>query len=553
MASTQQHRCVFVGNIPYDATEEQLIQICEEVGPVVSFRLVVDRETGKPKGYGFCEYKDEETALSARRNLQGYEINGRQLRVDFAENDKGADRNRDQGRGVPGTSVNDPQRKQPTGQANAGDQNAQQAIGASSAMAAASLMAGALGVPQNCGNVSQTNLHNQPVLGQDPLTLHLAKMSRRQLTKVISDMKLLSNQNKKIARQLLLLCPELLKALFQAQIILGMVTPQMLQMPNIRQASITNLGSVTQGGQVGQPRTSTSFTGLPPLAPVSSSLVQNPILPSVHLPVHSIPHAPVVTQTVAARQSNPSIQLLEQTCAGPQIGTANSSVQTSQPPFLQHANSSVQTSQPPFLQHSVPMGSEFPGRGTQLPVSKVDPSSSLSSQQPLSDPGFQVNALILLQPENAIVQIDRSAYPGNVDTRPEIGMSSRVGEGNFAHKVQSNFNIPHFPSYRNDHISPPAKVAKLVDGTGIPYSMAKATFPTVTSVGQSVVVGSTVLNQSNNGKQPENLDKQLRQVEIRPDIESALLQQVLNLTPEQLRSLAPEQQQQVIQLQQMLR
>lgn len=58
-------------------------------------RLVIDKETGKPKGYGFCEYKDEETALSARRNLQGYEINGRQLRVDFAENGRNADRNRE--------------------------------------------------------------------------------------------------------------------------------------------------------------------------------------------------------------------------------------------------------------------------------------------------------------------------------------------------------------------------------------------------------------------------------------------------------------------------
>ena len=51
---------------------------------------MTDRETGKAKGFGFCEYKDEETAQSARRNLQGHDINGRQLRVDFAENEKGS-------------------------------------------------------------------------------------------------------------------------------------------------------------------------------------------------------------------------------------------------------------------------------------------------------------------------------------------------------------------------------------------------------------------------------------------------------------------------------
>ena len=54
----------------------------------VTFKLVYDRETGKPKGYGFCEYKDQETALSAMRNLNGVEIAGRTLRVDNACTEK---------------------------------------------------------------------------------------------------------------------------------------------------------------------------------------------------------------------------------------------------------------------------------------------------------------------------------------------------------------------------------------------------------------------------------------------------------------------------------
>ncbi|KAG8192758.1 hypothetical protein JTE90_009778 [Oedothorax gibbosus] len=87
-AAERSMRSVFVGNIPYEATEEQLKDIFAEVGPVVSFRLVYDRETGKPKGYGFCEYKDQEMALSAMRNLNGYELNGRALRVDNAASEK---------------------------------------------------------------------------------------------------------------------------------------------------------------------------------------------------------------------------------------------------------------------------------------------------------------------------------------------------------------------------------------------------------------------------------------------------------------------------------
>jgi cleavage stimulation factor subunit 2 len=65
-----------------------LISFYRNLKTIVSCRLVYDRETGKPKGYGFCEYKDQETALSAMRNLNGYEIGGRTLRVDNACTEK---------------------------------------------------------------------------------------------------------------------------------------------------------------------------------------------------------------------------------------------------------------------------------------------------------------------------------------------------------------------------------------------------------------------------------------------------------------------------------
>merc|ERR1712071_132978 len=68
---------VFVGNIPYGVTEDQLKDIFGEAGSVVSFRIVHDRETGRSKGFGFCEYQDPSSAAAAMRDLNGYEINGR--------------------------------------------------------------------------------------------------------------------------------------------------------------------------------------------------------------------------------------------------------------------------------------------------------------------------------------------------------------------------------------------------------------------------------------------------------------------------------------------
>ncbi len=52
----KQARSVFVGNIPHGTTEDQMREIFSVIGPVLSFRIVFDRETGNPKGYGFAEY-----------------------------------------------------------------------------------------------------------------------------------------------------------------------------------------------------------------------------------------------------------------------------------------------------------------------------------------------------------------------------------------------------------------------------------------------------------------------------------------------------------------
>ena len=71
------------GNIPFALSEEQIIQILSNAGQVVRFRLISNPETGKPRGYGFADFADADSAASAVRNLNGYEISGRKIRVDW--------------------------------------------------------------------------------------------------------------------------------------------------------------------------------------------------------------------------------------------------------------------------------------------------------------------------------------------------------------------------------------------------------------------------------------------------------------------------------------
>ena len=77
---------VFIGNIDFDVTEEQIIKEMSTVGKVVSYRHMYDKNTGKSKGYGFCEYESPEIAAAAMKKLKPV-FNGRNAKINYAEND----------------------------------------------------------------------------------------------------------------------------------------------------------------------------------------------------------------------------------------------------------------------------------------------------------------------------------------------------------------------------------------------------------------------------------------------------------------------------------
>lgn len=77
---------VYIGNIPFDYTEEQVVEIAKSVGPVNDLKLLFDPLTGKSRGYAFIKYPDHETAASAVRNLNNLSIGNRNIKCSFANN-----------------------------------------------------------------------------------------------------------------------------------------------------------------------------------------------------------------------------------------------------------------------------------------------------------------------------------------------------------------------------------------------------------------------------------------------------------------------------------
>ena len=76
---------VYVGNMPFSATEDDLRSLFERHGSVASVNVIMDRETGRPRGFAFVEMDEASAADDAIRALDGSDMGGRSLRVNEAQ------------------------------------------------------------------------------------------------------------------------------------------------------------------------------------------------------------------------------------------------------------------------------------------------------------------------------------------------------------------------------------------------------------------------------------------------------------------------------------
>ncbi|MCX7942911.1 MAG: RNA-binding protein [Deltaproteobacteria bacterium] len=80
---------LYVGNLPYSSTEDELKEMFGKIGSVESVSIVTDRFSGKSKGFGFVQMANEDDASKAISELSGKEIGGRRIIVSEARSEGG--------------------------------------------------------------------------------------------------------------------------------------------------------------------------------------------------------------------------------------------------------------------------------------------------------------------------------------------------------------------------------------------------------------------------------------------------------------------------------
>ena len=180
-APVSEQRTIFLGNIAFDISEDELKMLLSSCGRLISLRLVTERDSGKRKGFGFAEFADTASAVAAVRNLNDYELHGRTLRVSMAEQD---------------TKVADP----------APSRKRKGFVG---------------GAP-----VAMAGSPSVPILLPSLDGAQIMKLSEAQTWEIVSQMKAVVDQNVDQARQMLISNPAVGLAILKAQCRLGMVTAE---------------------------------------------------------------------------------------------------------------------------------------------------------------------------------------------------------------------------------------------------------------------------------------------------------------------------------------
>ncbi|KAL8930861.1 MAG: hypothetical protein Q9208_000402 [Pyrenodesmia sp. 3 TL-2023] len=236
-------RNVFIGNIPYNLSEEAVIDIASSCGTVVSFRLVSDPETGRPRGYGFCEYTDKDAAASAIRNLDGHQVMGRELRVAYSHQGPKDDSN-------DASRNNQQQHQQPPN--------------------------GYTSQPQS----SNTGLPTLPpgvdlppgLECPDAISKTINLLPTEQLLDILAQMKGLATTDPARATELLRQAPQLSFAIFQAMLLMGLVDPAVL-------GTVIEQAAQPPQQQAPPPQAAPSPSTIPPSRGPPSGYQQPPPLP----------------------------------------------------------------------------------------------------------------------------------------------------------------------------------------------------------------------------------------------------------------------------------
>ncbi|KAK4775373.1 hypothetical protein SAY86_010308 [Trapa natans] len=405
------------------------------------------------------------------------------------------------------------------------------------------------------------------------LSVDLAGMSKNQLYDIMSQMKTLIEQNERQARQILIQNPVLTKALFQAQVMLGMVQPQTIsKIPSTSSQQPQPLAQPLQQSSA-QAQSNSSSVGFQDQTSLAQPQIsarkqpQNPLTVEISSVMHVAPNlqshvsaSHTVQQQLKAQSismtmpqsSQLPIQLPIHSASRPPLqqpiqttGVPQTALQAPSQSSL--ASQTRQSSVSSFHQYPPPMGSNV---SYQHPSGTQHATQQMYHTVPKSSPS--IGSFPQAQPGLTSQQPPQSLY--------QVGSSHLGSEfSQVASPMQVDRGSPWIPGLSEP--TQPPRAPSLVPGSshlGTEFSHQVVT-PIQVDGGSPWIPGLTestqppgppslaVPSQAGPGSQPP------RTPALSAEMEKALLQQVMSLTPEQINLLPTEQRNQILQLQQMLR